>query len=105
MLEAKVGNRKQDRRCTCESDIEAHSPEQRCHVKAVKVKVFRYKPDVALGVPGGKGSWIFWTFGTMKLVRSSALRTGLLHPQEFSWYSFLEAESSHRISLLLYLLV
>jgi hypothetical protein len=23
------------------------------HVKKVKVKVFRYKPEVALGVPGG----------------------------------------------------
>jgi hypothetical protein len=30
----------------------------------------------------------------MKEVRSSALRTGRLHPQEFSWYSFLEAEST-----------
>ena len=26
--------------------------------------------------------------------RSSPLRTGLLYPQEFSWYSFLEAEST-----------
>jgi hypothetical protein len=34
------------------------------------------------------------TFGTVKVVRSSPLRTGRLHPQEFSWYSFLEAESS-----------
>jgi hypothetical protein len=59
-----------------------------------KVKVFRYKPDVAVGVPGGWGSWIFSTFGTMKVVRSSPLRTGRLHPQEFSWYSFLEAEST-----------
>jgi hypothetical protein len=33
------------------------------------------------------------TFGTMKVVRSSPLRTGRLHPQEFSWHSFLEAES------------
>ena len=30
----------------------------------------------------------------MKVVRSSPLRTGRLHPQEFSWYSFLEAEST-----------
>jgi hypothetical protein len=28
------------------------------------------------------------------VVRSSALRTGRLYSQEFSWYSFLEAESS-----------
>jgi hypothetical protein len=34
------------------------------------------------------------TFGTMKVVRSSPLRTGRLYPQEFSWYSFLEAEST-----------
>jgi hypothetical protein len=31
---------------------------------------------------------------TMKVVRSSPLRTGRLHPQEFPWYSFLEAESN-----------
>jgi hypothetical protein len=30
----------------------------------------------------------------MKVVRSSPLRTGRLHPQEFPWYSFLEAEST-----------
>jgi hypothetical protein len=42
----------------------------------------------------GLGSWIFSTFGTMKVVRSSPLRTGRLYPQEFSWYSFLEAEST-----------
>jgi hypothetical protein len=30
----------------------------------------------------------------MKVVRSSPLRTGRLYPQEFSWYSFLEAEST-----------
>jgi hypothetical protein len=34
------------------------------------------------------------TFGTIKVVRSSPLGTGRLHPQEFSWYSFLEAEST-----------
>jgi hypothetical protein len=30
----------------------------------------------------------------MKVVRSSPLHTGRLYPQEFSWYSFLEAEST-----------
>jgi hypothetical protein len=30
----------------------------------------------------------------MKVVRSSPLRTGRLYPQEFSWYSFLETEST-----------
>ena len=38
--------------------------------------------------------WIFSTFGTMKVVRWSPLRTGRLHSQEFSWYSFLETEST-----------
>jgi hypothetical protein len=28
----------------------------------------------------------------MKVARSSPLRTGRLYPQEFFWYSFLEAE-------------
>jgi hypothetical protein len=39
-------------------------------------------------------------FRPMKVVRSSPLRTGRLHPQEFSWYSFLEAESTpgHMVS-------
>jgi hypothetical protein len=34
------------------------------------------------------------TFGTVKVVRSSPLLTGRLYPQEFSWYSFLEAGST-----------
>jgi hypothetical protein len=33
-------------------------------------------------------------FRHMKVVRSSPLRIGRLYPQEFSWYSFLEAEST-----------
>jgi hypothetical protein len=37
---------------------------------------------------------IFSTFDTMKVVKSSPLRTGRLYPQEISWYSFLEAEST-----------
>jgi hypothetical protein len=37
---------------------------------------------------------IFSTFGTMKVESSSPLRTGRLYPQEFSWYSFLQAEST-----------
>jgi hypothetical protein len=47
--------------------------------------------------PWGSGRlWlrIFSTSGTIKVVRSSPLRTGRLYPQEFSWYSFLEAEST-----------
>jgi hypothetical protein len=30
----------------------------------------------------------------MKVITSSPLRTGSLYPQEFSWYSFLEAKST-----------
>jgi hypothetical protein len=52
------------------------------------------KPKRLHGVAGGLGSRIFSTLGTMKVVRSSPLRTGRLYPQEFSWYSFLEAEST-----------
>jgi hypothetical protein len=47
-----------------------------------KVKVFCYKPEVALGVPGGSGSWIS-TFGTMKVVRSSPLGTAAFTPMSF----------------------
>jgi hypothetical protein len=47
-----------------------------------------------LGIRKVKASGFFSTFGTMKVVRSSPLRTGRLYPPEFSWYSFLEAEST-----------
>jgi hypothetical protein len=63
-----------------------------CNVgkKKKKGKVF---PLQALG---NRMLWlrIFLTFGTMKVVRSSPQLTGRLYPQEFSWYLFLEAEST-----------
>jgi hypothetical protein len=58
-----------------------------------KGKVF---PLQASAGPWGSGRLrlrIFSTFGTMKVVRSSPLRTGRLHPQKFSWYSFLKHSS------------
>ena len=36
----------------------------------VKVKVYRYRPEQALGDPEGYGFRIFMTFGTIKVVRS-----------------------------------
>ena len=54
-------------------------------------------PATGLNRPWGSGRLrprIFLTFGTVKVVRSSALRTGRLYSQELSWYSFLEAEST-----------
>ena len=60
----------------------------------VKVNFSRYRPEQALGDPVDQGFRIFSTFGTVKAVRSSPLCTGRLYPQEFSWYSFLEAEST-----------
>jgi hypothetical protein len=59
-----------------------------------KGKVF---PLLASAGPWGYGRLrlrIFSIFGTMKVVRSSPLRTGRLYLQEFSWYSFSEAEST-----------
>jgi hypothetical protein len=58
-----------------------------------KVKFSCYRPSRPFGI------WklrlrIFLTFGIVKVVRSSPLRTGRLYSQEFSWYSFLEAEST-----------
>ena len=47
-----------------------------------------------LGIRKLKVSGFFITFGTMKVVSSSPLRTGRLYPQEFCWFSFLEAEST-----------
>ena len=65
-----------------------------CLAVKVKVKFSRYRREQANGFPKVKASGFFMTFGTMKVVRSSPLRTGRLHPQEFSWYSILEAESN-----------
>jgi hypothetical protein len=67
-----------------------------------KGKVF---PLHAWAGPWGSGRLrlrIFSTFGTMKVVRSSPLVAGRLYPQEYSWYSFLEAESTpgHMVSSL-----
>jgi hypothetical protein len=59
-----------------------------------KIQFSRYRHEQAVGDPEGKGSGFFMTFGTMKVVTSSPLCTGHLYPQEFSWYSFLEAEST-----------
>ena len=59
----------------------------------VKVKFSRCRPKQALGDPVLRLR-IFSTFGTMKVVRSSPLRTGRLYLQEFSMYSFLKAEST-----------
>jgi hypothetical protein len=59
-----------------------------------KGKVF---PLQAWPGPWGSGRLrlrILSTFGTMTEVRSSPLSTGRLYPQEFSWYSFLETEST-----------
>jgi hypothetical protein len=59
-----------------------------------KGKVFPLQASVDRLGSGRLRLRIFSTFGTMKVVRSSPLRTGRLYPQKFSWYSFLEAEST-----------
>ena len=59
-----------------------------CNKSKVKVKVKVFP------LQAWESSWIFSTFGIMKVGRSSPLRTGRLHPQESPWYSFLEAEST-----------
>jgi hypothetical protein len=59
-----------------------------------KGKVFLLQAKVGPWGSGRLRPWIFSTFGTMKVVRSLPLCTGRLHPREFSWYSFLEAEST-----------
>jgi hypothetical protein len=60
----------------------------------VKVMFSRYNPSRPLEIRKVKASCFFSSFRTVKVVRSSPLRTGRLYPQEFSWYSFLEAEST-----------
>jgi hypothetical protein len=52
------------------------------YVKLSKnVKVSHYRPEQALGGSGRLRLWIFMTFGTVKVVRSSPLRTGSLYPR------------------------
>ena len=63
------------------------------HTKG-KGKVFPPQAEAGPWKSGRLRLWIFSTFDTMKVVRSSPLRTGRLYPQDFSWYSFLEAEST-----------
>jgi hypothetical protein len=46
-------------------------------------KLSRYRPEQALGYPEGYGLWIFSTFDSMKVVRSSALRTGRIYSQDY----------------------
>ena len=44
----------------------------------VKIKVSRYRPEQALGASGRLRLRIFMTFGTIKAVRLSPVRTGRL---------------------------
>jgi len=60
----------------------------------VKVKVIPQKAEVAQGVPGRLRLRIFLTFGTTRVGRSSALRTGSLYPRINTWYLFSEGEST-----------
>jgi hypothetical protein len=62
--------------------------------KKCNVKLSRYGFEQAFGGSGRLRTRICMTFGTMKVVRSSPLRTGRLYPQEFSWYPILDAEST-----------
>jgi hypothetical protein len=49
----------------------------------VDVQFSCYRPEQALEDRKVKASGFFMTFGTMKVVRSSPLRSGRLHPQEY----------------------
>jgi hypothetical protein len=54
----------------------------------------RYRPQPAAGNPEGYDFRIFHDVRHYKGDKVVTQRTGLLYPQEFSWYSFLEAEST-----------
>ena len=60
----------------------------------VKVKVIPQQAEVPQGVPGRLRPRIFLTFRHYKVGRSSAKRTGRLHPRRNPWYSYSEAEST-----------
>ena len=66
---------------------EKHCKKYKVQIKK-RVKVSRNKPKRLRGVPEGQGSRIFSAFGTMNMVRSSPLRTGRLHPQEYTGTHF-----------------
>jgi len=59
-----------------------------------KSKGLLQQAEVAQGVPGRLRPRTFLTFGTTRVVVSSALRTGRLYPRRNPWYSFLEAVST-----------
>jgi len=62
--------------------------------KKSKGKGLPQQAEVAQGVPGRFKPRIFLTFGTTRVGRSSAIRTGRLHPRRNPWYSLSEAEST-----------
>jgi hypothetical protein len=80
--------------CEAASQIYTHCIDVGCKFEVKMVKFSRYKPEPAVGGSGRLRLCIFMTFGTMKVVRSSPLRTGRLYPQEFYLYLFLEAVST-----------
>ena len=59
-----------------------------------KVKVIPQQAEVAQGVPGRFKAADFLDVQHYKGGRSSAIRTGRLHPRRNHWYSFSEAEST-----------
>ena len=59
-----------------------------------KSKDIPQQAEVALEVPGRLRPRIFSTFGTTRVGRSLAKRTGHLYPRRNPWYSFSEAEST-----------
>ena len=60
----------------------------------LKSKGVPRKAELAQGIPGRLRSRIFLTFRHYKGGRSSAKRTGRLHPRRNPWYSLSEAEST-----------
>jgi len=66
----------------------------------LKVKVIPQQVEVGQGVLGSLRPRIFLTFGTTRMVGSSAINTGRLYPKRNPWYSFSEAESTpwHMVS-------
>ena len=60
-----------------------------------KVKESRNRPDVAQRVPGGLGSQIYMTFGTLRWRGRQPHAPAAFTPRKCSWYSFsLGAEST-----------
>jgi hypothetical protein len=62
--------------------------------KIGKGKGLPQQAEVGQGVPGRLRSRVFLTFGTTRVVGRQPYSPAIFTPRKYTWYSFLEAEST-----------